>query len=243
LNRGIAAARGALICRMDSDDIAMPQRLAQQVAFMHSHPQHVVVGGAILKIDSDADPLGVERLKSSHELIEQALLQRKTGLFHPTTLIRTKALADVGGYRIEHEWVEDHDLWLRLAQVGRLANLSEVVLCYRLHASSVCWQRATVQRERMNQVLAEAYAARGVPLPAELLLEGEQTRSPAGPGKWARMAAKGYAPRTALKHLSRLWQEPECLPYRLRMTLETLLRLTISLPRLTQQRLPPVPHF
>jgi len=243
LNRGIAAARGSLICRMDADDIAMPQRLAQQVAFMQQHPQHVVVGGAILKIDSDSDPLGVDRLATSHEQIEQALLSRQTGLFHPATLIRAQALAQVGGYRSEYEWVEDHDLWLRLAQAGRLANLDEVILCYRLHASSICWQRTTTQRQRMSQLLTEAYAARGKTMPAELQVESDLSRSPAGPGKWARMAAKGCAPRTALKHLKRLWQEPADRSYRWRMTFETLIRLTLSLPQLSQRQIPAVPQL
>lgn len=243
LNRGIALARGRLICRMDGDDIAMPDRLARQVAFLRDHPEHVAVGGAILKIDADSDPLGVERLAAEHQQIERALLQRRTGLFHPTTIIRASELAAVGGYRLQYEWVEDHDLWLRLAQRGRLGNLSDIVLCYRLHASSICWQRSATQRERMTQLLEEAYAVRGLTAPPELAAVGVGQRSPAGPGKWARMAAKGLAPRTALKHLWRLWQEPARLEYRLRMTLETLLRLVVSLPRLPLERLPAVPRF
>ncbi len=65
--------------------------------------------------------------------------------------------------------------------------------------------------------------------------------SPGGPGKWARMAARGYAPRTAFKHLVRLWHEPASAGYRLRMTLETLARIAISLPRLPLHALPAVP--
>jgi hypothetical protein len=219
----------------------MPDRLERQVAFMRDHPEHVAVGGAILKIDADSDPLGIERLQTEHEDIEHALLHRRTGMFHPTTLIRASALSAVGGYRSEYEWVEDHDLWLRLAQRGRLANLSEVVLCYRLHAGSICWQRAATQRERMNQLLSQAYAARGLAPPPAVILSADSGRSAAGPGKWARMAARGRAPRTALNHLWRLWQEPGAMGYRLRMTAETLARLLFSLPSLPGHRIPAVP--
>lgn len=243
LNRGIAIASGALICRMDSDDIAMPDRLARQVAFLRNHPEHVAVGGAILKIDADSDPLGIDRLAADHAGIEHALLHRRTGMFHPTTMIRASALSAVGGYRSEYEWVEDHDLWLRLALRGRLANLPEVVLCYRLHAGSICWQRASTQRQRMNQLLTDAYALRGLPVPSELLLADDGARSAAGPGKWARMAAKGCAPRTALKHLWRLWHEPAATGYRLRMTAETFARLLISLPQLPLHHVPSVPKL
>jgi glycosyltransferase involved in cell wall biosynthesis len=243
LNFGISLARAPLICRMDGDDISMPDRLERQVAFMRQHPQHVAVGGSILKIDGDSDPLGIDRPPREHSDIERALLARQTGMFHPTTLIRASALSAIGNYRLEHEWVEDHDLWLRLSQRGRLANLDDVVLCYRLHAKSICWQRAVTQRERMNRLLSEAYAVRDLPMPASLLLQTQSHRSAAGPGKWARMAAKGFAPRTALKHLRRLWREPAALNYRLRMTAETLARLMVTIPQLPLKRVPAVPTF
>ena len=243
LNRGAALARGALICRMDADDIAMPERMALQVRFLREHPEHVAVGGAILKIDADSDPLGVDRLPAEHADIERALLSRKTGLFHPTTMMRSSALSAVGGYRRAYEWVEDHDLWLRLAQRGRLGNLQRVVLCYRLHSNSICWQRSALQRERMTQLMQEAYAVRGLEMPRDLSLSSDAVRSAAGPGKWARMAAKGFAPRTALKHLRKLWREPAAPGYRLRMTVETLARITASLPCLPLQRVPAVPKY
>lgn len=243
LNSGLAEARGQLIARMDADDIAMPDRLALQVAYLQAHPDCVACGGAILKIDADSDPLGVDRLPEDHAAIEASLLRRRTGMYHPTVLFRAQAVRAIGGYRPEHQHVEDHDLWLRLASSGRLANLADIVLCYRLHAESICWQRASTQRQRMNTVLEEAYAARGMELPAELRASQSQHRSAGGPGKWARMAAKGYAPRTALKHLGKLWREPASLPYRLRMTSETVLRIAASLPALPRHRLPQVPRL
>ncbi len=241
LNRGLSLARAPLVARMDADDISMPTRLAQEVAFLKSHPQHVAVGGAILKIDTDSDRLGVDRLPTEHAEIESALLERRTGLFHPTVMYRLSAVRAVGAYRPEHVAVEDHDLWLRLAQHGRLANLEDVLLCYRLHPASACWQKSSAQREHMNNVLAEAYAARGLVMPERLHLAPTVVRSPGGPGKWARMAARGCVPRTAFKHLVRLWREPASMSYRLRMTLETLTRMALSLPRLPKTSLPGVP--
>jgi glycosyltransferase involved in cell wall biosynthesis len=39
LNRGLAAARGALIARQDADDLSAPERLSRQVAFFEAHPR------------------------------------------------------------------------------------------------------------------------------------------------------------------------------------------------------------
>lgn len=245
LNHGCELARGPLICRMDSDDVALPERMEQQIAFLRNSPNCVAVGGAILEIDVDGDPLCYSQLATSHAEIENNLLHRRTGLFHPTTMIRTEAFRAAGGYRAEYQWVEDHDLWLRLARRGQLANLGEVVLCYRQHASSVCWQRSAQQRELMNQLLEEAYSNRNLALPEQLLHVSVAKRAAAGPGKWARAAAKGGFARSVAKHLRQLARNPETSrSYLLRMTIESTLRLCTGFPRrIFSQGTVQVPHF
>lgn len=245
LNRGCAAARAPLICRMDCDDLAVADRLEKQATYMRENPTCCVLGGAILEIDVDGDPLNVSRLPGTHEDILENLLNRKTGHFHPTTIIRSEALEAVGGYRQQYQWVEDHDLWLRLAQRGQLANSREVVLCYRQHASSICWQRTNDRRELMNQLLTEAYRARGLQVPAQVLLTRTINRTVAGPGKWARAAARGGYPRSVWKHLTQLMRSDRANAYKMRMTGEALLRLAIGRVRrlLDSQPPPVVPRF
>lgn len=243
LNAGCAMARAPLLCRMDCDDLAMPTRLSLQTQFLQKNPKCCVVGGAILEMDSDGDRLGVSRLPTAHNAIVDNLLHRKTGHFHPTTMIRAAALRAVDGYRKQYQWIEDHDLWLRLAGRAELANLHDVVLCYRQHASSVCWQRSEQQRELMNQLLTEAYRVRNLELPSGLLSSNLTMRTKAGPGKWARAAAKGGFPKTAYKHLRLLLNSGSPVAYKTRMTLETLLRIGLSLPSLVAQSSLRVPTF
>ena len=97
LNNGIAATASPLVCRMDCDDIALPNRLKQQTNYLQQHPDCVVVGGAILEIDADDDPLHVSWLPMEHEVILNNLLHRHTGHFHPTTMIRASHLKAVAG--------------------------------------------------------------------------------------------------------------------------------------------------
>ncbi len=227
LNRGCSLARGTFICRMDADDIAMQDRIALQVAYMHEHPNCVATGGAILSMDADAMPLGIQRLPREHDQIVSNLLNRHTGLFHPTSMIRRSAFEAVGGYRPEYQWIEDHDLWLRLSRLGALNNSDKVVLCYRQHASSVCWKRSETQRELMNRLLAEAFSERGIAEPTEKS-QAHSARTKANPGKWARMAARGGYPKTAWKHLVELWRESGPSIYSVRMTAEVLFRLPLA---------------
>ena len=53
LNEMLHQARGDLVARMDADDVALPERFAQQVEFLRSHPEVDVVGGAQERIDSN----------------------------------------------------------------------------------------------------------------------------------------------------------------------------------------------
>src|SRR5437868_6554697 len=51
LNNGIALARSPVIARMDGDDIAEPDRLRQQLAFLKAHPRVAAVGSWAYVID------------------------------------------------------------------------------------------------------------------------------------------------------------------------------------------------
>jgi hypothetical protein len=142
-------------------------------------------------------------------------------------MIRVAALRRVGGYRTKYEWVEDKDLWLRLAEVGRLANLREPLLQYRLHEKSVCAERRAEQRRLWEQLLVETYARRGLQMPLrKLRLAGaEEPSAAACRAKWVRAAARGGNYRTAAKHAGRLAKEYPLRP----STWATLVRAGISL--------------
>lgn len=225
LNRGCEMASGDWIARMDSDDIAMASRFDVQIKHMEEHSKCVVLGGSILEMDADSAPLNISSLPQTHAEIVAGLMQRRTGHFHPTTMIRADAFRRVNGYRSQYQWVEDHDLWLRLSQVGELNNLEDVVICYRQHATSVCWQRSSQQRELMNDLIEEAYQAQGATAPTELILKDSLERSAAGPGKWARAAAKGGYRKSAWKHLRQLNLSSASPGYKCRMNVEVVMRL------------------
>lgn len=225
LQNGIAQARGSFLARMDADDIAMPERFEKQVRFLNEHPEVAIVGGGAIEIDEDGDPLRLTSYPDNHDQLVHRLLHRETALIHPSVMVRHEILRAAGGYRSKFQWVEDHDLWLRISKLGKLANLPDIVLAYRQHASSICWQRSNSQRELMNQLMIEAYAERGLQCPASCIIETSKVRSKAGSGKWARMAARGGFSQTAIKHLRKMWQEPSPFGYKLRMTADSLARL------------------
>lgn len=242
LQVGIEQSRGKLLARMDADDISVRERLQVQREYLQGNPDVVVVGGAALEIDADGDPLRVTRFPRESEMMVRMLLQRQCPLIHPSVMMRRDAVLKVGGYRQSYQWVEDYDLWLRLATQGKLANMNAIVLAYRQHASSVCWSRSDKQRELINSLMRDAYASRNLPCPEAVLARASQKRSHAGPGKWMRMALKGGHTGTAWKHFRKLWRSECGFLYKCRMTLEFLVRylmvMRVRKPPSAEQLLP-----
>ena len=168
LNEAIDLSRGEYTARMDGDDICLPQRLERQVAFLDAHPEVVAVGCHRLLIDADGDPINTPTEAQSHEEIDRFLMQCKGAIPHPGAMIRTAALKQIGGYRAKFTAAQDLDLWLRLGELGELANLPDVLLRYRVHAGGVSQTKRTVQLECAALAVRDACERRGLPAPPEL---------------------------------------------------------------------------
>jgi glycosyltransferase involved in cell wall biosynthesis len=150
LQRLTQEARGELLARMDADDVALPDRLARQVAFLDAHPGIAVVGGAAIEIDSQGRELRVVRYPAD----PARELGRRNTIAHPTVVMRRAAVEEVGGYR--NIPVEDYDLWLRLSERHGLANLREPVLRYRRHGGQ--YSVTAVRRQALGALAARAAA-------------------------------------------------------------------------------------
>jgi glycosyltransferase involved in cell wall biosynthesis len=214
LNDGVAQACGEFVARMDADDVALPHRFERQCEFLRNRPDCVAVGSAILLMDCDGDPIGVQHWAATHEEIDQLLLAGSSGLAHPAAMIRRAALQQVGGYRSEYESIEDKDLWLRLAETGRLANLREPLLRYRLHETSMCFEREKDHLRLWEALLAETYRRRGlVTAPPKLSLGGQGAAGVDNArARWIRIAARSGNYHTAMKHAQKLIRDRPLQP-------------------------------
>jgi glycosyltransferase involved in cell wall biosynthesis len=135
-NRAFAEtdAQSAYLAVMDSDDVCMPERFAQQVAFLEAHPDHAVVGGNTLIIDERSQAIGARAYPSRYEDI-LAVITRYNPIANPTAMIRKSAMAELGGYDARYARCQDYDLWLRMAARYKLANLDAFTLKYRISAT------------------------------------------------------------------------------------------------------------
>jgi glycosyltransferase involved in cell wall biosynthesis len=164
LNKGLALARGQFIARMDADDISLPTRFEKQARFLQERPNYVLVGSRCMLIDPDGFPICEKTdIVDDHEEIDSLLLRMSWPLVHPAVMMRTDALRKVGGYDTRYRTNQDHDLFLRLAEVGRLANLPEVLLNYRQHFQSIGATKLASQAMTVVDIAKAAHARRSIP--------------------------------------------------------------------------------
>lgn len=162
LNEMLDWSQGEFLARMDADDVAMPDRLQRQVAFLRQHPAVVCVGGAFDLIDPPGRTVQSIPMPQTDAEIQSMLLIGRTIINHPCALIRRSALLQVGGYDPAMRTVEDLDLLLRLGEIGQLANLPEVVLKYRFHPQSVSAQNIEFQTQMARRACQQAWQRRGI---------------------------------------------------------------------------------
>lgn len=124
-----AAARGELIAPMGDNDLAHPERIGREAAWLDAHPDAVVVGSQCRNVDIFGVDLPYEQTPADHDDIDAALLQGSEHvLHHNACMFRRSAYEQVGGYRAEFEPAEPLDLLLRLTEAGRAANLPDILM-------------------------------------------------------------------------------------------------------------------
>ena len=130
---------------------------------MCADPSLVVLGGAIRYLDA-AGRLGRTVVYPTGEKIETAILWGAP-VAHPATMFRTEAGRRVGGYSHLFAHAEDYALWLQLRNSGKVDNLPQTVLHYRVHGQSTSHMHALSQRT--STLRAQALWLAGVqPSPA-----------------------------------------------------------------------------
>jgi len=154
LNRGIDAARGLYIARMDADDISLPERLERQVRFLDAHPEVGVLGTQISSIDAEGNEHPNHwPLPTTPGLTAWRTLFRCC-LCHPTVMMRRAVVAEAGGYDASLQAGQDTELWTRLMLRTHLQSLPEVLLQRRKWSGNVTVTHAHVQDENAVSSMA-----------------------------------------------------------------------------------------
>lgn len=134
LNKGIALATGKYIARMDTDDVALPNRLQKQFDFMEQNTD-VALCGTGCQIFGDENKTVI--YCAGHDEIMAKMLYQ-CHFIHPTMMMR-KSMINTFETKFDTHFIhaEDYDFFTRVGEKFKLANIQEVLLRYRIHSQNI----------------------------------------------------------------------------------------------------------
>ncbi len=144
LNRGIKCSKGKYILRMDADDISLTNRLEKQVEYLLKNDNVDLLGTAAYLIDENNIKIGEINTILGDRRIKKRM-KYMNSFIHPTLIIKKSILEKIGLYR-EFPCAQDYDLILRVIDYGgKVANLPEKLLYYRVRENSLTSQKGLFQ--------------------------------------------------------------------------------------------------
>lgn len=139
LNKGIAAAKGQFIARMDADDVCLPTRLEEQIALFETRPEAIVVGSDYYLMNGDKLTISKNINDSDYS---KTLLLFTPCFCHPTVMMKNTPEIN---YEEEFVHAEDFRLWTQLASSGAFYNVNKPLLKYRTHNAQVSFNNRQTQ--------------------------------------------------------------------------------------------------
>lgn len=129
LNEGLKHCSYDLIARMDTDDVAKPDRFRRQIDFMEAHPEISVCSAGLDEfIDSIENIVSEKTLPEFHDEIFQ-YGKNRCPINHPAVIYKRQPVIEVGGYG---PFPEDYYLWGRLLMAGyKFHNIQDNLLWFR----------------------------------------------------------------------------------------------------------------
>ncbi len=151
LNEGIKKAKGDYIARMDSDDIALKDRIQIQVEYMEKH-KDIVVTSTFFKMFGKVDKIITNSLISPDEV--KCELFYRCQILHPGVMIR-KSIIEKYGFEYDEKalYTEDYELWTRIVNIGKIAIIPKLCMYYRMHEEQIGISKKDRQREMTIKIL------------------------------------------------------------------------------------------
>ena len=110
------------IARMDTDDIAVPNRFELQLREVKKNPQLAVIGGQVDEFEGSVDNIVGKRTVPCSQVDIYKFVKWRNPFNHPTVLINKTVLEKAGGYENKGK-LEDYFLWAKILAKGYVVNV------------------------------------------------------------------------------------------------------------------------
>ncbi len=130
LNKLFKISVGEYIARMDSDDVAHPERLELQANYLDNHPHIAIVGTWADIIGPDGKKIGEIKQPKEDHLIRESMI-KFSPFVHPSIMFRKSLKKDVGFYDDSFSTAQDYEFFARILVKHRGANIPRKLMKYR----------------------------------------------------------------------------------------------------------------
>lgn len=159
LNTGLAECKYAWVARMDSDDIAVPDRFEKQFLYLRSNPSVSVLGSYVSEFETDPQkPVSMRAVELTHaEIVEMA--KTRSPMNHGTVVYRKDDILKLGGYSENFGKLEDYKLWVDAITAGlSFANIPDITVLMRIGNGFI--ERRSNKREIHDWDMLQGYLLR-----------------------------------------------------------------------------------
>lgn len=146
LNLGLDKITTPYTARIDADDWWHPEKLEKQISFLEKKQDYDIVGCSYTNVANGKEKLILP--PETNEAIQKNII-KKNPFAHSCVIFKTDLIKKAGGYDESIRYGQDYELWLRISNQTKLANLKDN-LCYRNAESGISFEK---QNEQMMQCL------------------------------------------------------------------------------------------
>ncbi len=133
LDAGLKECRHELVARMDSDDIAYPDRMEKQLKAFSEDPDLALMSGTITEFKDTVSAVTGKREVPLTNADIRAFSRKRNPMNHPAVMFKKSAVMAAGGYSEDYPLFEDYYLWVRMLQNGAIAaNTSDPLVYMRV---------------------------------------------------------------------------------------------------------------
>ena len=165
LNEGLKHCKNELVARMDSDDIAFPERCEKQIAMFNARSELSICSAAIEEFTNDPNKVDSRRVppETNEEIVDFA--KTRNPFNHPCVMYKKSAVEAAGSYQSFY-LLEDYYLWVRMLMAGYQGyNLQEPLLYMRagsdLYMRRAGWKYAKSQISLFKYMKKKGFIGNG----------------------------------------------------------------------------------
>jgi glycosyltransferase involved in cell wall biosynthesis len=178
LNQGLDLAQGALIARMDADDVSYPTRLSTQVEIFKQNPQLCLLGMGADYLYQDSYLTKSRTRSSSHSEISIESMFHNM-FIHPTVMLNNNIIsANNIRYSTGNPLNEDHELWGRILIDHKAMIVSQTGLAWRQQHSSVRTRHFRAQTISSLELVQRDLMRNGISVDISILSEATAKGGP-----------------------------------------------------------------